>query len=137
MSAVRPPTRPGSVTVVVVLTWLVALLSILAGVIMLVTSDDLLAEAGISAGDAAVYSWVEIVFGVITALVAIGLSNGNRFSRLLVTLLMALRAAATLWVVIAWWGTAGTWSALLSGLFAVLVIAMLWNARANAFFAGH
>ncbi|WP_278236283.1 hypothetical protein [Isoptericola sp. AK164] len=134
MAAVRPTARPGSVTVVVVLTWIVAFFSALAGVIMLLASDEVLAEAGISASNAAVYSWTEIAFGVITALVAIGLSNGNRFSRFLVTVLMAVRAALTLWTVISWWGTAGSWSALVSGLFAILVISMLWNARANEFF---
>ncbi|MEG3616211.1 hypothetical protein [Isoptericola haloaureus] len=134
MASVRPAVRPGSVTVVVVLTWIVALFSVLAGVIMLLASDEVLAEAGISASNAAVYSWTEIVFGVITALVAIGLSNGNRFSRFLVTVLMAVRAALTLWTVISWWGIAGSWSALVSGLFAILVISMLWNARADAFF---
>ncbi|MGB9373728.1 MAG: hypothetical protein WCA82_06180 [Jiangellales bacterium] len=118
-----------------VLTWIVAVFSIIAGVLLLVASDQVLADAGLSAGTANTYAWAEIVFGVITALVAIGLANGNNFSRLLVTTLMGLRAALSLWVAIVLWGHAGFWSAVIAGLIAVLVLALLWNDRANEFFA--
>ncbi|MDO8147278.1 MULTISPECIES: hypothetical protein [Isoptericola] len=134
MSAPGPVTRPGSVTFVVVLTWLVAIASVVGGVLMLLATDEVLADAGIGASDAPVYAWVEIALGLVVALVAVGLGNGNRFSRFLVTLLMALRVVLSLWVVIVWGEYAGFWSALLSGLFALLIIVMLWNARANAFF---
>ncbi len=134
MSSVRPTARPGSVTTVMVLTWIVAVFSILAGVLLLVASDQVLADAGLSTGTANTYAWAEIVFGVITALVAIGLANGNNFSRLVVTTLMGLRAALSLWVAIVLWGHAGFWSAVIAGLIAVLVLALLWNDRANEFF---
>ncbi|MGA7690063.1 MAG: hypothetical protein WCA29_12635 [Jiangellales bacterium] len=117
-----------------VLTWIVAVFSILAGVLLLVASDQVLADAGLSTGTANTYAWAEIVFGVITALVAIGLANGNNFSRLVVTTLMGLRAALSLWVAIVLWGHAGFWSAVIAGLIAVLVLALLWNDRANEFF---
>ena len=52
MSSVRPAARPGSVTTVMVLTWIVALFSIVAGVILLLASDQVLADAGISSGTA-------------------------------------------------------------------------------------
>ncbi|MGB9373732.1 MAG: hypothetical protein WCA82_06200 [Jiangellales bacterium] len=134
MSDPRPTARPGSVTTVVVLTWIVALFSILAGVLLLVASDQVLADAGLSTANANAYAWGEIIFGVITALVAIGLGNGNNLSRLLVTALMALRAALSVWVAIVLWGHAGFWSAVLAGLIAVLVLVLLWNDRANQFF---
>ncbi len=134
MSATRPTARPGSVTTVMVLTWIVAVFSILAGVLLLVASDQVLSDAGLSSANANVYAWAEIVIGVITALVAVGLGNGNNFSRLLVTLLMGLRAALSLWVAIVLWGHAGFWSAVLAGLIAVIVLALLWNARASEFF---
>ncbi len=134
MSFVRPAARPGSVTTVMVLTWIVALFSIVAGVILLLASDQVLADAGITTGTATTYGWAEIVFGVITALVAIGLGNGNSFSRLLVTLLMVLRVGLSVTVAVALWGHAGFWSAVLAGLVAVLVLVMLWNDRANQFF---
>lgn len=135
MSYVRPTSRPGSVTTVVVLTWIVALFSIGAGVLLLLASDQVVADAGLSAGSATTYAWTEIVLGVITGLVAIGLGNGNSLSRLLVTALMGLRAALSLWVAFVLWGHAGFWSAVLAGLFAVFVLALLWNDRANEFFA--
>ena len=134
MSSVRPAARPGSVTAVVVLTWIVAVFSIVAGVILLLASDQVVADAGISSSSATTYAWAEIVFGVITALVAVGLGNGNNFSRLLVTLLMLLRAGLSVWVAVALWGHAGFWSAVLAGLIAVLILVMLWNDRANEFF---
>ena len=134
MSSVRPAARPGSVTTVMVLTWIVALFSIVAGVILLLASDQVVADAGISTGTATTYGWAEIVIGVITALVAIGLGNGNNFSRLLVTLLMVVRAALSVWVAIVLWGHAGFWSAVLAGVIAVVILVMLWNARANEFF---
>lgn len=134
MSDVRPTARPGSVTTVIVLTWIVALFSLVAGVLLLVASEQVIADTGLASGSATTYGWVEIVFGVITALVAIGLGNGNNFSRLLVTALMGLRAALSLWVAFVLWGHAGFWSAVLAGLFAILVLALLWNDRANEFF---
>jgi len=134
VSDIRPASRPGSVTTVVVLTWIVAIFSIAAGVLLLVASDQVLDEAGISSGNATVYAWTEIVIGVVVALVAIGLGNGNNFSRLLVTLLMAVRAALSVWVAIVLWGHAGFWSAVVAGLIAVLILILLWNDRANEFF---
>jgi len=133
MSASAPAPRPGSVTTVVVLTWLVALLTILGGVLALVLSDEALADAGISASTATTYGWVEIVLGVITALVAIGLGGGNNFSRILVSALMLIR------VVVGIWAMVQLPNALITGVItvgvALLILFLLWNQRANAFFA--
>jgi len=134
MTDTRPTPRPGSVTFVIVLTWIIAVLSIIAGVTLLVASDQVLDEAGIASGTATAYAWAEIALGLVIALVAVGLGNGNNFSRLLVTFLMGLRAFMSLWVALVLWGHAGFWSAVLSGVIAVGVLALLWNDKANEFF---
>jgi hypothetical protein len=135
MSTPTPVARPGSVTVVMVLTWVAAILSILGGVLFLLAGDEALEQAGVAASTATTYAWVEIGWGVVAALVAIGLGNGNNFSRLLVTVLMVLRIAAAVWAAIALSGTTGFWAIALAAGFAVLVLALLWNNRANMFFA--
>jgi hypothetical protein len=135
MSGSAPAPRPGSVTTVVVVTWIVAILTILAGVLFLLISDSALAEADISEGTATTYGIVELVLGAVIALVAIGLGRGNNFARILVSILMVLRLGVAIWAGIVLWGTGGFWSVVVAGLLALLVLVLLWNDRANQFFA--
>ena len=135
MSTSSPAPRPGSVTTVIVVTWIIAAFTILAGVLFLVMSESALAEAGISDSTATTYGIVELVLGAVIALVAIGLGSGNNFARVLVSILMVLRLGVAVWAGIALWGHGGFWSAVIAGLLALLVLALLWNDRANAFFA--
>ena len=135
MSGSAPAPRPGSVTTVVVVTWIVAILTILAGVLFLLISDSALAEADISEGTATTYGIVELVLGAVIALVAIGLGRGNNFARILVSILMVLRLGVAIWAGIVLWGTGGFWSVVVAGLLALLVLVLLWNDRANEFFA--
>ncbi len=135
MSSQAPAARPGGVTFVMILTWIAAILSIIAGITLLLASDDALAEAGVAASTATTYGWVEIGWGILVALVAIGLGNGNNFSRFLVTVLMVLRIAAAIWAAIALNGMIGFWAIAVAGGFALLVLFLLWNNRANLFFA--
>lgn len=130
-----PTPRPAGVTVVVVLTWVAAILAIVAGVTLLLASDSLLAEADITGSTATTYGWLEIAWGVVAAFVAVGLGNGNNFSRLLTTVLMALRLAGSVFAAIALSGHNGFWSAVVAGVIAVVVLALLWNNKANMFFA--
>jgi hypothetical protein len=118
-----------------VVTWIIAAFTILAGVLFLVMSESALAEAGISDSTATTYGIVELVLGAVIALVAIGLGSGNNFARVLVSILMVLRLGVAVWAGIALWGHGGFWSAVIAGLLALLVLALLWNDRANAFFA--
>ena len=135
MSAPAPAPRPGSVTTVMVVTWIVAILTILGGLLFLFISDSALDEAGISASTATTYGIVELLLGVVIALVAIGLGGGNNFARILVSILMVLRLGAAIWAGIVLWGSGGFWSVVIAGLLALIVLALLWNDRANQFFA--
>jgi hypothetical protein len=123
------------VTFVVVLTWIVAIVSIVSGVFFLVASDATLADTEITGSTATYFGWIEIVFGVITAAVAIGLGKGNRFARLVVTILMLLRIASSIWAAIALWGHTGFGVAAGTGLIALVILTWLWSDRSRVFFA--
>ncbi len=128
------PRRPGGVTFIAILTFLIAFLSLAAGFVFLLASDSGLASADISAGTATTYGIVEIVFGVITAVVAVGLWTGNSFARLAVTALMVVRILASLWVAFTLNGHGGFLAAALAGGLSVIVLLLLWNYRADEFF---
>jgi len=125
--------RPASVTAVVVLTWLAAIGAVLSGILILTLSDEQLALAALDPSTATTAGWTEIILGVVTALVALGLSSGSRLSRFLVTVLMLMRAVAGLWVIVAL--PAVRVSGVLTVALSVLVLFLLWNQRASAFFA--
>jgi hypothetical protein len=128
------PRRPGGVTFVAIIAFLIAFLSLAAGFVFLLASASGLADADISEGTATGYGIVEIVFGIITALVAVGLWGGNSFARLAVTALMAVRIMASIWAAFALNGHGGFLLAVVSGGSAVIVLLLLWNYRADEFF---
>lgn len=127
-----PAPRPTSVTFVVVLTWISAIVAIVGGVLALLLSENALAEAGISKSTATTYGWVEIVIGVIIALVAKGLGNGNNFSRLLVSVIMVIRIGVGAWAMLNL--PNGVVTGVVSIAAALVTLFLLWNAKANAFF---
>ena len=57
--------RPGGVTFVIALTWIVAFLSIINGFLTLMGKDSPVAGTALDAGQPAWYAWVEIGFGVV------------------------------------------------------------------------
>lgn len=128
------PRRPGGVTFIAIITFLIAFLSIAAGFTFLLSSTSGLAQADISEGTATSYGIVEIVFGVITAAVAVGLWVGNAFARLAVTALMVVRILASVWVAFSFSGHGGILVGLLAGGLSVIVLLLLWNYRADEFF---
>jgi hypothetical protein len=132
MSASTPVPRPASVTIVVVLTWLSAIGSIISGALALLLSDSALAEAGVEKSTATTYGWMEIVLGGVIALVAIGLGRRNSFSRALVSGLMVLRIAIGVWAMFVLPNSVVT-GAIVAGI-ALIVLFLLWNKKANAFF---
>ena len=131
------PRRPGGVTFIAIITFLIAFLALAAGFVFLLSSASGLASAGISEETATSYGIVEIVFGIITAVVAVvavGLWTGNSFARLAVTALMAVRIMASIWVAFSFSGHGGFLVGTLAGGLAVIVLLLLWNYRADEFF---
>ncbi len=127
--------RPASVSFVVILTWLVAIVTIIDGVILLFASDDTLNAAGVNPDTATLTAWVSIVLGLVIALFASALGNGSGFARLLISLLMVFRFVLGAFAIVVLWGSSFLWSALVLTLIAALVLYLLWNAKASAWFA--
>lgn len=133
-SANPATSRPGSVTLVVVLIWISAILSILGGVILFFWAADGGAQA-IDANQAWVTGGVEIVIGLILALLASALGHGSRFARFLITVAMLLRLIISAVGLVEAWGQPYSWLEAVSVAFALLILWLLWNAKAGAFFA--
>lgn len=127
--------RPASVSFVVILTWITAILTIIGGLLLVLANDATLEEAGVNAGNATLQGWVAIAMGVVIALFASALGNGSRFARLLITLLMMFRFVLGVIGMIALWGTSHLLAAGVTAGLALLVLYLLWNSKASAFFA--
>ena len=127
--------RPGSVTLVVVLTWISAILAIVAGAFALFGGQQYLSELGWSAGEARIEGIVGIVFGLILALLASALGKGSKFARFLVTIVMLFRLVVGAVEAVALWGSTYMWAGVVGVVVALLVLWLLWNAKAGAFFA--
>ena len=109
-------------------------LSLVAGFVFLLASPAGLANAGISESTATTYGWVELIVGVITVLLAIGLWSGAGWARLVVTAIMIVRVIGSIWVAFALSGHGGFLVGTIAGGLAVIVLLLLWNARSDAFF---
>jgi hypothetical protein len=131
----EPVKRPASVSFVVFLTWVVALLTILDGILVLFASDATLIEAGVNPNNATTTGWIAIVLGLVIALFASALGKGSGFARLLISLLMVLRLALGIFGMVVLWGSTFFWTALILVALALLVLYLLWNAKAAAWFA--
>jgi hypothetical protein len=127
--------RPGGVTFVIALTWLVAFLSMVSGFLVILGEDSPVSGSILDTGASAATGWAEIVVGVITAVVAVGLSRGSNLARLLVTALMALRIAGAVWIAFQFGGEGGWLASALIGGFALLIVLLLWNGPADRFFS--
>lgn len=127
--------RPASVSFVVFLTWFVAIVTIIGGVLLLFASDASLADAGVSSSSADLQGWIGIVLGLVIALFASALGHGSGFARLMISLLMVFRFVFGVFGIVLLWGTGHFWGILLMTGFAALILYLLWNARAASFFA--
>lgn len=134
MARARAP-RPFGVTVVVAVTWAIAVLSLLSGLLFLTADAQALYHAGVSSDTANAYGVFEIIFGFLVALVAAGLGNGNGLSRFLVTALMLARLIASVWAAVVLFGDPGFWFAAGIAVLALSVLYLLWNDKASRFFA--
>jgi hypothetical protein len=117
--------RPFGVTLVFILILIVGVLGLVAGVLVLFNRG----------GNEAVgmtYGIVTIVISVIYLLVAKGIANGSRVSRLIVGLLTLISLVGGIWVAIVASGQRMT-GVVQAGL-ALLILFMLYNARASRFF---
>jgi hypothetical protein len=129
--------RPGSVTFVVVLVWISAILEIIAGVLLRVVAPLVRNEGAsdVSMGVLITLGIVTLLIGLITAAVASRLGKGGNGARVIVTILEVLQIVSSIATIIAVGGSANISSSLVTIVFAVVILALLWNNRANQFFA--
>lgn len=130
-----PVERPGGVTTVVVLTWFVAILTVGGGIWLLFAGDNALSDLGISSGQATTQGWVDIILGIVIALFASALGHGSGFARIMITILMIFRFVVASFGAVVLWGSQYFWPVVIAGLIAALVLYLLWNSRASAWFA--
>jgi hypothetical protein len=138
--SINPVTRPGSVTIVVVLTWINAILHLLLGVLLLVVAVAFGASGadvttrGIGTGLAVGLAIVYFIIGAVTAFVATRLGRGGRGSRMLLTVIEVI----TIVVNVITWISNNTGQQAASSIVAIIIagviLALLWNQRANDFF---
>lgn len=126
--------RPASVVIVTILTWISALGAIGLGLWAVIDPSALASEGSLT--QVRTEGFVSIIVGLVTAMVATGLARGNQFARFLVSALMLLRIIGGAIAVFLTFGSYYMWAALVSVLIAVLILWLLWNARAGAFFSG-
>lgn len=128
--------RPGTVTLLVVLVVISGILQVIAGLAVVFLRDN--ARIAQETGSPTVGLWlgiVTIVCGLIYLAVAKGLANGNGFSRVLVAIVSVLNIIAGVWAFLTQIEH-GRWSGLGTVIFGLIVLAILYSRRSNAFFAG-
>lgn len=137
--SINPATRPGSVTIVVVLTWINAVLHLLFGILLLVAGVAV-GSTGVSSGRAVatgVLVGVGIIYlliGLVTAFVAARLGRGGRGSRMLLTIIEVITIVANLIAWIAANSNQQAVSSVIAIIVAGVILALLWNRNASDFF---
>jgi hypothetical protein len=143
--------RPGTVTVVVVLLWISVAALLLLGVLLLVGAagitagatqaeiEKALSEAGFPTSWAPAVgpvmfslAAVMFIFAVIQALFAVFISKGSNVARILITILLAIRLVSS--IIGMFTIPAFIAQAILDVIVNIVILALLWNARANEFF---
>ena len=116
--------RPAGVTLVAILAIISGALSILGSVLVFsVGGGTVIVAAGI----------VSLIIGIVTFLVGFFLLRGSSGARILATIVLILSVVDALYTMFT--QPAQFWSALFSGLFALLGFIFLWTKRASAYFA--
>ena len=125
--------RPGGVTLVAVLTWIVGLLDVLAGTILLFqTSVAATVEEFGGASQLIATAIFQIVVGVVIIAIAGGLLRGSPSARIVVTVFQVLSIMGGVFLAIAY--PPGAIGAYIGIAISLVIIFLLWTGRANAFF---
>jgi len=125
--------RPGSVTVVVVLVWISAILAIIGGLLLLLFAPA--APGNVGRGFVVAVGVIVLLIGLLTAAVASRLAKGGNGARMIVSILEVLQIAGNIATLTTGNGASTTTQALINIVLNVVILALLWNSRANAFFA--
>jgi len=128
--------RPTSVTVATSIGWIAVILDVVGGVTLFVLAGNAEVTGALGVDDTTVrtIAIVSLLIAALLALVVYLLGRGSSVARMLVTIVMLLRIGFATWVIIAL-GTHQLTEAIVSIAVAVTAIALLWNDKANDFFA--
>jgi drug/metabolite transporter (DMT)-like permease len=118
--------RPGGVTLVGVLIVIAGIFGLLGGLLGLFNAD---ARAGLGI----LSLLIAVVVSVIYLAVAKGIFDGNNFSRLLVGIVTVINLIGGVIALI--FVSAARVNGFVSIIFALIILALLYNRRASAFFA--
>ena len=127
-----PATRPASVTATVWLTVAAALLDLVLAALLLVGPSATASADARSLQAATVVGWAEVALALVQVLLAVGLSRGSNAARLVLTLVLVARQVYA-WVLVDGLGD-GVGRGLLGLAASVVILALLWNPTATAFF---
>ncbi len=152
MSQGAPVSRPGGVTLVVVLMWIAGILEMIGGLVYLWLSFNpsqvpsvLTGQQGLALVDASANSGNSltsillilgifgIVLGLITVLLASALKNGSNGVRIFMTIIIVFQILADAYDMVTLHGNA-IWMNLLGILVWLIALGLLWSSRASAFF---
>jgi hypothetical protein len=131
------PRRPVSVTIVVVLTWVIGLVTIGDGVWLMFGPDSRLESLGINTDRSVTTGLIYIVTGLLVVVFASALGGGSRLARVFISLLMVFRFVLGGIAVGVLWSQSFAYmlTASIVPLVSLLILYLLWNARASAWFA--
>ncbi len=138
-----PVKRPFSVTLLVILTWISAILGVLSGILLLIISftgdsDYISGELGVGTANAAnilrVLGAVYIVVGLITALIASKLAAGSNGARIFLTVLEIITIISSVVAITQGDNSVETSSPIPSLIISAIILVLLWNSKASAFF---
>ena len=127
--------RPGSVTVVVVLTIISGILTLLGALFLLLLGGAASLASNVSGIAVLIFGILYLIFGIITIAVGVGLRNGSRFARILVTILMVIDILGGIANLIWFRNNQTLTSGIITIIVSVVVLALLYNRRASDFFA--
>ena len=110
--------RPGGVTLVAVLAWIIGAVQIVNAIF------GLLGGQGLS-------SWIALAIGIITIAVSLGLFRGTSVARIIMAVVFVLNLAVGVWALFI---SPFIWIPLLTAVIALIGLLLLFSRRANAFF---
>ena len=135
MTTGTPATRPTSVTIVIVLIWIGAILDIVGGIMLFFFADETkqYVNVGTAESEVRTYGLVMIAIGLFMAFLAWRLGSGGSLMRFLVTLVMIIRIIGGVWLIIRV-GPGHATEAVITVTVAAVTLYLLWNKKADQFF---
>lgn len=127
--------RPGSVTVVVVLTIISGILTLLGALFLLLLGGAASLASNVTGVAVLIFGILYLIFGIVTIAVGVGLRNGSRFARILVTILMVIDILGGIANLIWFRNNQTLTSGIITIIVSAAVLALLYNRRASDFFA--